>query len=159
MTIKTIAASTAAALLLGAGAVQAVYADESLPVERFDEVLQHAEQYGFIMLDEIEIDDGGRVEIEGWLEDQWRAEVTLSLEDGQTLREDRRRLERDAWGMSFDEARKALAAASDEGLVELESLDVDVSGRIEIEGRDADGREIEVITRQGEEGVERVEND
>lgn len=159
MTIKTIAVSTTAALLLGAGAAQTVYADESLSVERFDEVLQHAEQYGFVMLNEIEVDDGRSVEIEGWLEDQWRAEVTLSMEDGQSLREDRRRLEKEAWGMSFDEARKAIAAAGSEGLVELESLDVDASGRIEIEGHDADGREIEVITRQGEEGAERVVND
>lgn len=159
MTIKTIAASTAAALLLGVGAAQAVYADERLAVERFDAVLQHAEQYGFVMLDEIEIDDDGRVEIEGWLEDQWHAEVTLSVEDGQALHEDRRRLDRDAWGMSFEEARMALTAASGEGLVEIESLDVDASGRVEIEGYDAEGREIEVTTRQGEEGVERVKHD
>ncbi|MGM0982184.1 MAG: PepSY domain-containing protein [Pseudomonadota bacterium] len=143
-----ILAATLASLM---AAATLVHAEESrLPAERFDDILAQASAFGFTHFGEIEMKDDDSVEIEGWLDDEWQAEVRLSLESGESLEEERKRREGGAWGMSEDDVRLAMEAAVAEGLAEFEEIEVDREGRIEVEGRDTQGRELEIRSRQGE---------
>ncbi|WP_111414824.1 PepSY domain-containing protein [Billgrantia lactosivorans] len=154
---KTLAAGSLATLMLAAASVQA--SDARLATERLDEVLEQVTGFGFQHIQEIEAKGRDSVEVEGWLDDEWQAEVRLSLESGESLEEERKRRDGGAWGMSEEDVRMAMEAAVAEGLAEFDELQVDRDGRIEIEGRDADGREIEVRSQQGESGVTDVERD
>lgn len=154
---KILAAGSLTTLMLVGATAQA--SDGRLATDRLDEVLELATAFGFQHIQEIEAKGSDSVEIEGWLDEEWQAEVRLSLESGESLEEQRKRRDGGAWGMSEDEVRMAMEAAVAEGLAEFEEIQVDRDGRIEIEGRDADGREIEVKSRQGERDVIEVEVD
>ncbi|MCE8016188.1 PepSY domain-containing protein [Halomonas sp. MCCC 1A17488] len=152
-----LAAGSLATLMLAFTSAQA--SDGRLATDRLDEVLEQVTAFGFQHIQEIEAKGRDSVEVEGWLDDEWQAEVRLSLENGESLEEERKRRDGGAWGMSEEDIRLAMEAAVAEGLAEFEEIQVDRDGRIEIEGRDADGREIEVRTRQGESGATDVERD
>ncbi|QNI01677.1 PepSY domain-containing protein [Halomonas sp. SH5A2] len=147
--------TSALLLVAAAGTAQA----DSLAMDRIDEVLTHANDYGFTHFEEVSIKSRGRAEVEGWLDDEWYADVDFSLDDGETLEEKRERLITGAWGMSEDDIRQALDVASQEGMVEFEDIDIDESGVIEIEGRDENDREIEISLRQGTGQVSEVDRD
>ena len=61
--------------------------------------------------------------------------------------------------MSEAEVRLAMEVAVAEGMAEFEEVEIKRDGLIEIEGRDEDGRELEVTTRRGEEEALKVERD
>ncbi|WP_018917612.1 PepSY domain-containing protein [Vreelandella zhanjiangensis] len=144
--------------LLLAAAVGSAQAD-SLPMDRIDDVLTHASEYGFSHYEEISIKSRGRAEVEGWLDDEWYADIEFSLDNGETLQEKRERLITGAWGMSEDDIRQALEVAAQEGMVEFEDLDIDKNGIIDIEGRDESGRELEISVRQGSSEVTQIDRD
>lgn len=156
-TMKKMLLIPTSALLLAAaaGAAQA----DSLPMDRIDDVLTHANDYGFSQYEEISIESSNRVEVEGWLDDEWYADVDFSLDNGETLQEQRERLITGAWGMSEDDIRQALDVASQEGMVEFESLDINKSGIIDVEGRGENGRELEISVRQGSSEVTQIDRD
>ena len=156
-TMKKMLLIPTSALLLAAAAGSAQA--DSLPMDRIDDVLTHANDYGFSHYEEVSIKSRGRVEVEGWLDDEWYADVDFSLDDGETLEEKRERLITGAWGMSEDDIRQALDVASQEGMVEFEDLDIDKSGVIDIEGRDENGRELEISLRQGSSEVTEIDRD
>ncbi|MGO2581830.1 MAG: PepSY domain-containing protein, partial [Halomonas sp.] len=114
-TMKKMLLIPTSALLLAAAAGSAQA--DSLPMDRIDDVLTHASDYGFTHYEEISIKNRGRVEVEGWLDDEWYADIDFSLDDGETLQEQRERLVTGAWGMSEDDIRQALNVASQEGMV------------------------------------------
>ncbi|MCD6005760.1 PepSY domain-containing protein [Halomonas sp. IOP_6] len=138
-----------------AGSVQA----DTLPVDQIDSVLTHATDYGFTHYEEISIKSRGRAEVEGWLDDEWYADIEFSIDSGETLQEERERLITGAWGMSEDDIRQALEVASQEGMSEFEDIDIDKSGMIDVEGRDENGREIEISLRQGSFQVSEIDRD
>lgn len=144
--------------LLFAAAVSSAQAD-SLPMDRIDDILTHASEYGFSQYEEISIKSRGRAEVEGWLDDEWYADIEFSLDNGETLQEKRERLITGAWGMSEDDIRQALEVAAQEGMVEFEDLDIDKNGIIDIEGRDDNGRELEISVRQGSSEVTQIDRD
>ncbi|MGO3058172.1 MAG: PepSY domain-containing protein [Halomonas sp.] len=144
--------------LLFAAAAGSAQAD-SLPMDRIDDVLTHASEYGFSHYEEISIKSRGRAEVEGWLDDEWYADIEFSLDNGETLQEKRERLITGAWGMSEDDIRQALEVAAQEGMAEFEDLDIDKSGIIDIEGRDESGRELEISVRQGSSEVTQIDRD
>lgn len=152
---KMILTASLAALLGAATLAQA--AGDRLATERFDEVLAQTGDFGFQTFQEIEVKRSDRVEVEGWLDDEWQAEVSFDLASGESLKEERKKRDDGAWGLSEAEVRDAMALAVAEGLVEFEEFQVDRDGRIEIEGYDADDRELEVKIRDGE--VLEVEHD
>ncbi|MGO3004429.1 MAG: PepSY domain-containing protein [Halomonas sp.] len=156
-TMKKMLLIPTSALLLAAAAGSAQA--DSLPMDRIDDVLTHAGDYGFTHYEEISIKSRGRVEVEGWLDDEWYADIDFSLDDGETLQEQRERLVTGAWGMSEDDIRPALNVASQEGMVEFEDLDMDKSGMIDVEGRDENGRELEISVRQGADQVSEIDRD
>ncbi|WP_300272684.1 PepSY domain-containing protein [Halomonas sp.] len=145
---KMILTASMAALLGAATLAQA--ADDRLASERLDEVLAQAGDFGFQTYEEIEVKRDDRVEVEGWLDDEWQAEVSFDLASGESLKEERRKRDGGAWGLSEAEVRDAMALAVAEGLVAFEELQVDRDGCVDIEGYDADGRELEVKSRDGE---------
>lgn len=144
--------------LLFAAAAGTAQAD-SLPMDRINDVLTHANDYGFSHYEEVSIKSRGRVEVEGWLDEEWYADVEFSLDDGETLQEKRERLITGAWGMNEDDIRQALDVASQEGMVEFEDIDIDESGMIEVEGRDENGRELEISLRQGTGQINNIDRD
>jgi len=145
---KMILTASLAALM---GAATLAQADSGrLASERLDEVLALTGNFGFQTYEEIEVKRRDRVEVEGWLDDEWQAEVRFDLASGESLKEERKRRDDGAWGLSEAEVRDAMAVAVAEGLAEFEELQVDHDGRVEIEGVDADGRELEVNSRGGE---------
>ncbi|MBE0403543.1 PepSY domain-containing protein [Halomonas citrativorans] len=147
----------ASALLLtaAAGSAQA----DALSMDRVDEVLVPAVDYGFTHYEEISIKSRGRAEVEGWLDDEWYADVEFSLDNGETLKEERKRLITGAWGMSEEDVRQALEVARKEGMSELEDIDIDKGGVIDIEGRDENGRELEISLRQGSYEITEIDRD
>lgn len=147
----------ASALLLttAAGSVQA----DALSMDRVDEVLVPAVDYGFTHYEEISIKSRGRAEVEGWLDDEWYADVEFSLDNGETLKEERKRLITGAWGMSEEDVRQALEVARKEGMSEFEDIDIDKGGVIDIEGRDENGRELEISLRQGSYEITEIDRD
>lgn len=152
---KMMIGMTAALGLLASSA----QADGRLPLAQIDTLLAQAEAFGFQRYEEIEAQRQDSVEIEGWLDDEWYADVRLSLSSGESLREERRRLTRGAWGMTAEEVRQAAEVAANEGMITFEGLQVEESGMIEIEGEDENGRDLEVQIRQGESRVASVEHD
>lgn len=156
-TMKKMLLIPASALLLtaAAGTAQA----DTLPLDRIDDVLTHANDYGFSQYQEISIESRNRVEVEGWLDEEWRAEVEFSLENGESLQEQRERQITGAWGMSEDDIRQALDVARQEGMAEFEDMDIDQSGIIDIEGRDDNGHELEISVRQGSYDVTQMDRD
>lgn len=156
MTFKTLMIASATALTLVAGSAQA---DGNLGLDRVDAVLERAQTFGFTHIEEIEAKGRDVVEVEGWLDDEWYADVRLPLDGGDPLREERKRLVTGAWGMTAEDVRQAFTSAGTEGMTAFESLQIDEAGRIEIEGRGQNGRELEITTRQGQDGVVAVEND
>jgi len=145
---KMILTASLAALMGAATLAQAE--DDRLTTERLDEVLALTGNFGFQTYEEIEVKRRDRVEVEGWLDDEWQAEVRFDLASGESLKEERNKRDGGAWGLSEAEVRDAMAVAVAEGLAEFEELQVDRDGRVEIEGYDADGRELEVKSRGGE---------
>ncbi|EHA16552.1 hypothetical protein [Halomonas sp. HAL1] len=156
-TMKKMLLIPTSALLLAAAAGSAQA--DSLPMDRIDDVLTHSNDYGFSHYEEISVKGRGRVEVEGWLDDEWYADVDFSLDNGDTLEEKRERLITGAWGMSEDDIRQALDVARQEGMVEFEDLDIDKSGIIDIEGRGENGRELEISVRQGSSEVTQIDRD
>ena len=154
---KMILIGSLATLMLAGTTVQAD--DGRLAADRIDEALKQGTTFGFQHFQEIEAKERDTLEIEGWLDETWQADVRLSLENGESLEEQRNRRDGGAWGMNEEDVRLAMQAAVAEGLVEFEEIQVDRDGRVEIEGIDADGREIEVRTQQGESGLVEVERD
>tara|TARA_R110001599_G_scaffold43600_4_gene130320 strand:+ start:755 stop:1234 length:480 start_codon:yes stop_codon:yes gene_type:complete len=157
-TMKKMLLIPTSALLLAAAA-GSVQADDALAMDRIDDVLNHANDYGFSHYEEISIESSNRVEVEGWLDEEWYADVDFSLDNGETLQEQRERQITGAWGMSEDDILQALDVASQEGMVEFESLDINKNGIIDVEGRGENGRELEISVRQGSSDVTQIDRD
>ncbi|WNL38684.1 PepSY domain-containing protein [Halomonas sp. PAMB 3232] len=147
----------ASALLLVAttGAAQA----DRLGLERLDEVLNYTADYGFTHIEELSVEDDSRIEAEGWLDEEWFADIELSLDSGETLKEERERLVSGAWGMSEDDIRQAFEMARQEGMTTFEEIDISRSGIIDIEGQAENGRDIEISVRQGSFEVVEIDRD
>lgn len=154
-TMKKMLLIPTSALLLAAGSAQADYA----PIDSIDNILTHAAEYGFTQYEEIQVKSRGRAEVEGWLDDEWYADVEFSIDNGEMLKEERKRLITGAWGMSEDDVRQALNVAQAEGMTEFEEIDIDKSGMIDIEGRDENGRELDISLRQGSDQVSSIDRD
>ncbi|GGC94904.1 PepSY domain-containing protein [Vreelandella lutescens] len=147
--------TSALLLAVAAGNAQA----DTQPMDRMDDILTSSADYGFTHYEEIKVKSRGRIEVEGWLDDEWYADVEFSLDGGDTLKEERKRLITGAWGMSEEDVRQAINAAQAEGMVEFEEIDIDKSGIIDIEGREQNGRDLELSLRQGSFEVTQIDRD
>lgn len=129
-------------LMAGALSLTAMGAHAAVTPEQLNSVLDKANEYGFTHYKEISADDG-EVEIEGWVGNEWAAEVDFS-EDGNVLREERKRRGGNASGLSADDVRAAIDAAKAEGVARIDEIETRRGGFIDVEGLDESGRDIEV---------------
>ena len=146
----------AGALTLGMIALQPVHADYS--VEQLHGLLDRSAEYGFTYFNDIDIDDDGQAEVEGWLQGDSRAEVKFSSQ-GAIVEEKSKRDRERKHSMNDSDIRAAVQAAAGEGLVRIEDIDVNRKEIIEIDGKTADGKDIEVHVRQGSSEVVKVDRD
>ena len=150
--MKVIYATTLAATFL----VTPLALQAATSMSDVEAVVTASQDYGITHFREIEFEDGNRTEVEGWVGEDWYVELDLS---GSNIdHEDREKRIDGPWGMSAEEVRQVARAAMDEGITRIEEIKIRSNGSIEVEGDDANGREIEVSFRQGNNtpvGVER----
>lgn len=127
---------------------------------QLDTVLKAGSDYGITLFHSIEFDDDTRerVEVEGWLADGAYVELDMH-NDGSLGREQRRQRSAEPMGLSLEELRSYMEAARQEGLAEIDEIDVGAGGRIEIDGTDEADRELEINFRQGDMAPLKVERD
>ncbi|MEX0739290.1 MAG: hypothetical protein WD071_08105 [Pseudohongiella sp.] len=116
-----------------------------------------AEEYGITHFYELEFDDGNRADIEGWVDDEWFVEI--GLRGDQIAQEERERRIDGPWGMTAGELRGYVQAAITEGMVSIEEIAINNQGIVEVEGEDANGRDIDVYFRTGDTEPESVQRD
>lgn len=142
------------------GLASTAFADNgSLAPNELQSLLERASQYGFGHYEEISVDDGARIEIEGWRDDGWQLDIDMLTEDGSLVHEEQRKSQIPDWSLTGDEVQQALASARDAGLQRFSQLDVDDSGHLEIEGYDAQNREIDLRMNGADFTVNGVEHD
>ncbi len=118
-------------------------------IDKVDDALKTAEQYGFSHYTEIEFEEGGKVEVEGWIDDSTDAEVDFAA-DGTVSSEDKEAREGGPKGVSADTIRYAVETARTKGVTSIESISSEQAGEVEIEGKAGDGKAVElnVVTAQ-----------
>ncbi|MCG7601273.1 PepSY domain-containing protein [Halomonas sp. McH1-25] len=145
---------------LSGGLATTVMADDgTLSDSQLDRILERASQYGFAQYEEISLDDGERVEIEGWRDDGWHLDVDMLATSGELVHEEQRKSQIPGWSLSGDELRQALASAREAGLQRFGQLDVDDNGHLEIEGYDTHNREVEIRMNRNDFSVIGVDHD
>lgn len=145
---------------LSGGFSSMALADEGgLSHSELQALLAQADRYGFSHYQEISVDDATRLELEGWRDDGWQLDVDMLIADGTLVLEEQRKSQIPDWSLSADEVRQALANASQAGLQRFDQLDVDERGHIEIEGYNAQNREIELRLNRDDLSVTGVTND
>ncbi|MBZ2190058.1 PepSY domain-containing protein [Alcanivorax sp. JB21] len=116
---------------------------DTLPADAFKDMIAHADDYGFSHYTDIDVKDGGAINVEGWLSDDWRGKVDFAA-DGTPVREERNQKDKGPDGISSDQLHAALGTAINEGMRRIEKVDVDNRNIIEIEGKDEAGQELEI---------------
>lgn len=157
--MKTLRLCMLPVALTGGLSSAALAAEGSLSHSELQALLNQADRYGFSHYQEISLDDNSRLELEGWRDDGWQLDVDMLIEDGSLVLEEQRKSQIPDWSLSAGEVSQALANASDAGLQRFDQLDVDERGHIEIEGYNAQNREIELRLNRDDLSVIGVEND
>lgn len=156
--MKTILAS---AIAIGLATAPLAYASGTLDDVRL--AVQSGSDFGLTHFQNIEFDDDQEgdndfIEIEGWLDNNWYVELDMAR-DGTVTREDRRKRDSGPKGLTADETLSYVQASAEEGMTQFDEIDVDDSGRIEVEGDDNNGRELEIDFRTGNLQPVKVERD
>ncbi|MFA9460426.1 hypothetical protein [Thiohalorhabdus methylotrophus] len=133
----------AAALSLPAGA----HAAGSM--EDLDRNLASAQEYGITQFTELDFEDNGAVEVEGWLDDQWHAEVRIE-NSGEVGHEEREKRVDGPWGMTAEQVRQLAEKATQKGVTKLEEIQMTPNGYVEVEGDDDRGEELDLRFRAAE---------
>ncbi|RAJ98444.1 PepSY domain-containing protein [Aliidiomarina maris] len=107
--------------------------------------LQGPQNFGFTHIEKIEYEGRGRIEVDGWGEDGWYLEVEFDGND--VLEEKRQRTVVQPWGLTFEQVNQILALAQEEGFARVDEIEIEQDGRIEVEGRDANDRKVEINIR------------
>lgn len=155
ITLRSLPALCLGALITLAGSL--AHAD-TLSADQIREGLSHADDYGFTHYIELEAEDRDELEVKGWLDDEWVGDVTFSA-DGTPRKEERSRRDGGAWGMTHDQATATLATAEAQGMTRFEEIKIDRRGRIEVEGKDREGRDLELYIEADTGEVTRVDRD
>lgn len=144
--------------VLAMGALSMPMAQADISVEDLHGVLERSAEYGFTYYKDIEIDDDGSAEIEGWLAGNAMAKVTFSAQGA--VVEERTRGERERkHSMQQSDVRAAVQAAAGEGLTRVDDVQINRKNVIEVEGQTADGKDIDVRVQQGSFDIVKVDKD
>lgn len=134
-----------AVALSGGMSAGAMASDTTLTYDQLETLLNSAERYGFSHYEKLDVDDDdNRFEVEGWRDDGWELDVSMTLDDATLMRESQRRSNTPDWSLSGDELRTALSTARDQGMQRFQELEVDSDGHIEIEGYNAEQDELDL---------------
>ncbi len=106
-------------------------------------VLDIAVEYGFVEFDEIEYEGDNVIEVEGWLDNGWEAEIEVDMATGRLLKEKRERSRGGRAGITADVVRQVVTIALEQGMVRFDEIELD-SRKIEVDGWDRYGREMEI---------------
>ncbi|MHB0775644.1 hypothetical protein [Halomonas sp. WWR20] len=148
------------AALIGGLATDALAANDALTRDELHRMLKHASQYGYTHYEEISLDDeDAHLELEGWRDDGWHLDVDMRVSDGHWVHEEKSKSQIPDWSLTGEQVREALASAREAGLERFSQLDVDADGHLEIEGYDAQQREIELRLDSSNFAVTEVEHD
>lgn len=154
--IRSLILLPSVALALCAGSVSAQ--DTAAAYQRLGAALDAAEQRGIRLIEEVEIDRRGRVEVEGIADD--RRELHLHFDvDGSLLRERAEgRESTDDDAIDIDVMRRVIGwlQTQKHGMPEQVAAD---DGLVEIELRDANGREVEMTVDPQSLRVVAIEGD
>ncbi|MGI0153021.1 hypothetical protein ACQ661_05085 [Pseudidiomarina sp. WS423] len=145
MSNKSLVVSLAAVLLMGTTAV--VAANSAVTANSQMEQLQALKNYGYTHVNELEWDDHRpQLEVEGWLADNWFAEVTFQGAGAAAEVKHERKESKivQPWGLTLTQVEQVMQQANSQGMAVFEEISIDDSGRIEIEGDNANGRELEL---------------
>ncbi|WP_157976771.1 PepSY domain-containing protein [Parahaliea mediterranea] len=119
-------------------------ADSGLPRAELERLLASAADYGVSHFQEIDVEDGRRLDVEGWSNTGSRANLTLDIASGNLLRQQYRDGTAPAWSLGSADIDAALDRAEAGGIRDITSLEVDRRGNIEIDGLAGNGRELEL---------------
>ncbi|WP_280562773.1 PepSY domain-containing protein [Chromohalobacter sp. 48-RD10] len=146
-------------VLTGGLSTAALADDGSLSPGKLESLLNDASTYGFTHYDEVAIDDGNRLEVEGWRDDGWQLDIDMLIEDGSLVHEKRHKDTIPDWSLTSDELHQALSNAQESGMQRFSELDVDERGHVDIEGYDAQNSEIDIRLERNDLTVTGVEHD
>jgi hypothetical protein len=146
-------------VLTGGLSTAALADDGSLSPGKLESLLNDTDAYGFTHYDEVAIDDGSRLEVEGWRDDGWQLDIDMLVEDGSLVHEKRHKDTIPNWSLTSDELHQALSNAQDAGMKRFAELDVDERGHVDIEGYDAQNSEIDIRLERNDLTVTGVEHD
>ena len=107
---------------------------------------------------ELEDDDDDRMEIEGWVDNDWSVELDVNG-DGTIRKEERRKHSDGPWGLSSADVLDYIDATTEAGMARIEEIKVSSSGYVEVEGYTSNGQELEVDFRSGSMEPVKVERD
>ncbi|RBW48667.1 PepSY domain-containing protein [Marinobacter sp. F3R11] len=146
-TMKMIIATT---LAIGLAAAPLVHASGTIDDAR--RAVQIGTDYGISHFHSIELEDDHHdddsMEIEGWVDGQWYVELDVSS-DGSIRKEERRKRKDGPQGMSSADTLGYIEASVNHGMSRIEEIQIKGNGKIEVEGNNADGRELEIDFRTG----------
>ncbi|MHA3027029.1 hypothetical protein [Chromohalobacter israelensis] len=147
-------------MVLSGGLSTAVMADDgSLSPGELESLLATAGEHGVTHYDDVAIDDGNRLEVEGWRDDGWQLDLDMLIRDGSLVHEKRHKDTTPDWSLNGEELRQALDNARDAGMQRFAELDVDEQGHVDIEGYDAQNEEIDIRLERNGLTVTGVEHD
>ncbi len=145
---------------LAAALIVAPLAQASGTIDDARRAVQIGSDYGISHFHSVELEDDhsddGSMEIEGWVDGEWYVELDVNS-DGSIRKEERRKRKDGPWGMSSAETLGYIDASADQGMSRIEEIQVSANGEIEVEGDNADGRELEIDFRTGSMEPTRVD--
>lgn len=153
--MKMIVATTLAGALLAAPLAHA-----SGSIDEARQAVDIGADYGITHVRSIELedDDDDRMEIEGWVDNDWSVELDVNG-DGSIRKEERRKHSDGPWGLSAADVRNYIDASTEAGMTRIEEIKVNASGYVEVEGYADNGQELEVDFRSGSVEPVKVERD
>lgn len=116
---------------------------DTLPSATFKSMIAHADDYGFSHYTEVEVEDDGAIEVEGWISEEWRAKVDFAA-DGTPVREERQQKNDGPGGMTSDQIHAAIDTATNQGMTQIEKIEIDRLNIIEVEGKNDRRQELEI---------------
>lgn len=116
---------------------------DTLPSATFKSMIAHADDYGFSHYTDIEVEDDGAIEVEGWISEDWRAKVDFAA-DGTPVREERQQKDGGPGGMTSDQIHAAIDTAINQGMTQIEKVEIDRLNIIEVEGKNDRNQELEI---------------
>mgnify|MGYP003677952772 FL=1 len=129
------------------------------PAGNISQAIKVGSDYGITHFTSIEFEGSGRMEIEGWIDQDWHVELETRAGSPDLVHEEREKRLNGAWGMTADDVLLYTKAAAEAGIVDIEEVKINRRDRIEVEGDDVRGRDLEVYFERGNQEPMKVSRD